>query len=235
MTAPAGASRQRKPKRGGRVPQAGDGKSQFTSTRGDIPPPQRADVVTASCRVPSTTDITTIHQFTGPSLITQQAAGANTYTNFVFSLNLLDNAAAFANVWDQYRIDAVRVMIKPQNNAINLVTNSATTLVDIYSVIDYDNASNLTSVAVAREYDNCCIQAPAESCVRTFKPRVALAAYTGAFGGFANEEDMWLDCASSSIVHYGLKTLVPGGAAAQTLLQTWEVTAEYWISFKSVF
>jgi len=172
---------------------------------------------------------------TAPLVVTQQAAGAATQSQLNFELSNLDNVANLQAVWDQYRIDAVTVTIKPQNNAIGMVTNSTTTLVDFYSVIDYDNSTALGSVAAARAYDNCVIQSPAESCSRTFVPRIAVAAYSGAFTSFANMPPEWLDSASPNVAHYGLKTYVPGGAAGQVLLQTWEITFELWVSFRSIF
>jgi hypothetical protein len=147
----------------------------------------------------------------------------------------LDNSAAFENVFDQYRIDAIRMTCKPSNNAVGLVTNSTTTLVPLYCVIDYDNTSNLATAAAAREYANCIVLEPGESFVRTFQPRVAVAAYSGSFSSFENVEPPWIDCASPSVQHYGVKILVPGVTAAQTLLQSWDVTYEYYVSFKSVF
>jgi len=154
---------------------------------------------------------------------------------YYFQFGYLDNYAAFASVFDQYRIDAVRVTCKPQNNAVGLVTNSTTSLVPLYCVIDYDNVSNLSTVGAARQYANCIVLEPGESFIRTFQPRAALAGYTGAFGGYANVSPPWIDCASSTVQHYGLKFLIPGATAAQTLLQSWDITFEYYMSFKSVF
>jgi hypothetical protein len=152
-----------------------------------------------------------------------------------FQLSNLDNSSAFENVFDQYRIDAIRMTCKPQNNAIGLVTNSTTTLVPLYCVIDYDNTSNLSTAAAAREYANCICLEPGESFVRTFQPRVADAIYSGSFSSFGNVSPPWIDCASPNVGHYGVKILVPGTTAAQTQLQSWDVTYEYYLSFKSNF
>jgi hypothetical protein len=129
-------------------------------------------------------------------------------------------------------IEAVRFTIRPQNNAIGLVTNSTTTLVPLYCVIDYDDSTNLTSVAAAEAYSTCLVLSPGESCDRTFKPRIALAAYSGAFTSYANAPSMWIDAGSTGVQHFGVKTYVPGGAAGQTLLQSWDVIVEYFIRFR---
>jgi hypothetical protein len=213
---------------------ANTGAGMFPSTLGDNPSAFRADVTTISCRIPRCTDIYVTRQVTGPTNIVATPTSVVNQTTY-FQLSNLDNAAAFENVFDQYRIDAIRMTCKPQNNAVGLVTNSTTALVPLYCVIDYDNSSNLTTAAVAREYANCIVLEPGESFVRVFQPRVAVAAYSGSFSSFENVSPPWIDCASPSVQHYGVKILIPGTTASQTLLQSWDVTYEYYISFKSTF
>jgi len=211
-----------------------DGSGEFRNTRGDNPPAFRATVHTSSCRIPKCTAITVMRQVTGPTTVTAQAAATTNNTTY-FQLSNLDNSSSFENVWDQYRIDAIRMTCKPQQNAIGLTTNSTTSLVPLYCVIDYDNTSNLGTAAAAREYDNVIVLEPGESFTRVFQPRIALSAYSGAFTSFANMAPQWIDCASPSVQHYGIKILVPGVTAAQTMLQSWDITYEYYISFRSVF
>jgi hypothetical protein len=171
---------------------------------------------------------------TSPVTITATPTSGVNQT-FYFQLSNLANASNLENVFDQYRILAIRQTIRPQNNAIGLVTNSTTSLVDLYCVIDYDSSSNLSSVAAATSYDNCMILSPGESGCRTFAPRIASAAYSGAFTSFANLESTWIDSLSSSVQHYGTKYFIPGVTASQTLLQSWDITTEYWIEFRSLF
>jgi hypothetical protein len=211
-----------------------DGSNQFRNTDGDNPPPFKADLMTMSCRVPRLTDIFVTRQTTGPTnLVATPTSGVNSTT--YFQLSNLDNSGAFENVFDQYRIDAIRMTCSPQNNAVGLVTNSTTTLVPLYCVIDYDNTSNLATAAAAREYANCIVLEPGKSFIRVFSPRVAKATYFGAFSSFSNEVAPWIDCASPNVQHYGIKIFVPGATAAQTQLQSWDITYEYFMSFKSVF
>jgi len=180
------------------------------------------------------TDITVVRQVIQDITITAQPTAAQTNT-YYFQLSNLANASTFENLYDQYRLDAIRMIVKPQNNAIGLVTNSTTSLTQMYCVIDYDNDSALSSIAGATSYQNCVVLEPGESMTRTFQPRMALGSYSGAFTSFANVAPMWCDCASPSIRHYGIKFYVPGVTAAQTLLQSWDITFEYYVSFKSIF
>lgn len=161
--------------------------------------------------------------------IVQQAAGVATAPTFYFALSFCNVGVGF---WDQYRIKAIRYSIRPQNNAIGLVTNSTNSIVPLYCVLDYDDATALSSVANAESYSTCIVLSAGESCERLFQPRMALAAYTGTFVGFANVADQWIDANSTNVQHYGVKCYVPGGAAGQTALQSWDVIIEYFIQFR---
>jgi len=165
----------------------------------------------------------------------QSASSSSTVANnYYFTLNSLPNYTALS-IWDQYRIEAIRIAFVPQNNAIGLVTNSSSSLVDLYCVIDYDDAVNLGSTSAALKYDNVIVAAPGESLERTFRPRIAKAAYqTGGFTGYVNEESAWLDTTYNAIQHYGVKIFIPQATASQTTLQTWDVFIEYFVSFRSI-
>lgn len=163
------------------------------------------------------------------------AAGTPVTPTYTFSLSDIDNTSSFTGLFDQYRIEAVRFIIRPNNNSIGLVTNSTTAIEPMYCVIDYDNNNALTSAGQARSYDNCMIIAPGESACRTFTPRLAMAAYqSSSFIGFTNEKKQWLDSASPAILHYGIKIYIPAATAGQTQLQSWIVEREYFLAFKKV-
>lgn len=182
-----------------------------------------------SCPLPKVTEHA-IARGTANTVITATPT-ADVKTSFNFQLGAANVGTGF---FDQYRILAVRFTAVAQNNAIGLVTNSTTALVPMYIVIDYDDSSNLASVAAAEAYSNCLILHPGESCERIFRPRMALGAYTGTFVGFANVADQWIDAASNTVQHYGIKTIVPGVTAAQTLLQSWDIHIEYFVEFRKV-
>lgn len=157
--------------------------------------------------------------------ITATAASAVTPT-YYFSLNQTQIGSGF---FDLYKIDAIRFSVVPQQNAVGLVAGLG--LVDLYCVIDYDDATTLSN---ANTYNNVIKLGPGESLQRTFKPKAAQALYTGSFNGFAQMGNNWIDAASTTVQHYGIKILVPStGVVGQTTFQVWDVTSEYFISFKN--
>lgn len=193
---------------------------------GDIPKPIRRTYETVSALLPTTTDQCTLRS-TVSSTLTASGTSVPTY-NFT-----LANSGLGSGSFDQYRIEAIRFSILPQNNAVGLVTNAATTLQKVYCVIDYDDSTALASVGSALQYNNCITLSPGESLCRLFQPHMAIGAYSGAFTSFANVKPMWVDAASTGVQHYGIKLYIPGPLPSQPILQTWDVNIEYWITFRN--
>lgn len=180
-----------------------------------------------STRVPRVNEMTTVRAVANGTIVAQ--ATSNTNPTFNFTLGSSNIGAGF---FDQYKILAIRFNIRADNNAIGLVTNSTTTFSPLYCVIDYDDSTALTSTAAAEAYSNCLVLPPGQSCSRLFRPRIAMAAYSGAFTGFANMQDQWIDSASNTVQHYGIKVFIPGVTAGQTQLQSWSVSVEYFIQLR---
>lgn len=189
---------------------------------------------TISCRPPALTKAFTVRAVTQTSALLTVTATSSQNPTYNFTLGDLDNAASFTALFDQYRIECVCFKLLPMQNAIGLTTNSTTTCVTPYVVIDYDDSTALTTAAQARSYESCIIVPPGRECTRMFRPRMAMSAYNGAFSGFANVADQWIDAATAGVQHYGIKLFIPGATAAQTTLQSWTVEREYWISFRKV-
>jgi hypothetical protein len=194
---------------------------------GDVPAPALRTYRTVSCSIPPVTEECVVRGTQTYALAAQATAGqAPTYYASLSNFNI------GTGFWDQYRIEALRFTIAPSNNAIGLVTNTTTSLVPLYCVIDYDDASALANAAAAEAYANCVTLNPGESVERVFQPRLAMAAYTGSFTGYVNMGPQWIDAASNTVQHYGIKMYIPGATAAQTLLQSWNITVEAFVRMR---
>lgn len=132
--------------------------------------------------------------------------------------NFPDMSAAF----DQYRIRAVQYNFYPRTVSVN---NNSSIVGLVHSVIDFDDASAPTSIAQCLAYSNCYVCSGLTAFTRTFTPRLALAAYGGAFTQFANADPhQWIDCASSNVQYYGLKTgwtVCDGVYHYDTVIRVW--------------
>jgi hypothetical protein len=197
------------------------------TARDDIPLRPIHTYCTASTPIPAVTDFAVVRALGHGTVVAQATASTAAAFNFTLS-----QSGTSSGNFDQYKIMAIRFTIVPDQNAVGLFTNSTTAYTPLYCVIDYDDSTNLGSVANAEGYSNCIVLGAGESCERTFKPRCALSAYTGSFGGFANMSDQWIDAASTTVQHYGIKVFIPGATAAQTLLPSWQVSIEYFFAFR---
>lgn len=175
-----------------------------------------------------------------------------------FTLNDLPQVASFTALFDQYRIDKVQVDFIPTAQ-ICLVPQAEVTAVaaldapivaggasgGVYgTVIDYDDSAALANLSAYMQYSNFKMGQVGSLKIhrRTFKPHVATAAYAGAFTSYANMVNQWIDCASTTVQHYGLKfyadiqasSSTGGGGSAVAYPQTWRIMATYWVSFKNV-
>lgn len=194
---------------------------------GDIPAPAMRTYRTVSCALPRITEECVVRGTQVSALVAQATSSQN--PTYYFSLNNFNVGTGF---WDQYKIEAIRFSIVPTNNAIGLYTNSTTLMTPLYCVIDYDDASALTTAAACQAYSTCVTLNPGESCERVFQPRLAMAAYNGTFGGYVSSAPQWIDANSNTVQHYGVKLFIPGVTAAQTQLQSWNITIEAFVRFR---
>jgi len=156
------------------------------------------------------------------------SSSANTYSQWYYSLGNLDQASSLAAVFDQYRITKIEIMFMPRVSAVAASTSLNTGVFS--TVVDYDDASALTTLAQAQDYANVISSPGSVGHYRVFEPHVAVAAYSGSFSSYANETSPWIDCASTSVQHYGVKT-----AWSQTdAVYTYDVYAHLWLEFRNV-
>lgn len=148
--------------------------------------------------------------YVGPSIITSSTLEVDTPINILFSN--LGNSASYAAVFDTYRILQVTVEFFPQSTP-------TISQPSVYTVIDYDDSAASTISALQR-YDTLQVVPMGTYFQRTFNPRIATAAYSGVFTSFAQSKSSWIDMASTSVIHYGIKTGVPPTSAVQTAYTT---------------
>jgi hypothetical protein len=144
----------------------------------------------------------------------------------------LNNTSNFTAIFDQYRILAWEVELRPHTTeGISYVTTGPPSGT-LNTVIDYDDATALVTAAQAQGYANCITTGVTSAQRRCLRPRTAIAAYSGAFTSFANVGDAWFDAASVNVQYYGVKALVDPGTAGN--LQVWDLIQRVQIEWRSV-
>jgi len=127
----------------------------------------------------------------------------STYVASYFTGSSLGQFTSLAAVFDQYKIEMIECWLTPRMTAANGIALNFGVL---HSVIDYDDATALTSIASALDYENCVFSSGDAGHYRRFVPHVAYATYSGGFTSYGNVASPWIDAASSTVQHYGLKT-----------------------------
>jgi hypothetical protein len=158
-------------------------------------------------------------------VIATTSNSVGTPASLSFQLSDIAEYASYTTLYDQYKIRSVEVRLIPQGN-----TNGDGADSQWASVLDYDDATNLTSLEKALEYDTSVSCSFNDGMIRNFRPRVAVAAYAGAFTSFKNEKAGWIDCASPSVQHYGVKLY---SEPTITNAQGIRAIVTYWIDFCS--
>jgi hypothetical protein len=141
-----------------------------------------------------------------------------------------DNLSALTSLFDQYRIDGLEVWIKPTNGPAGGVVSE----VDLFTVLDYDGGT-ISNAAQANGYSTCIQSEFSDTQRRAFKPRIAYAAYSGAFTSYANQQAGWIDCGSTGVLHYGLIALATPYTSVSGVANPpqWDLQVRAHISFRS--
>jgi len=142
------------------------------------------------------------------NLTSAAVSGSEVDATYQFELFQLDGVTAITGMFDQYRILQVSVTFTPAFNEA-LVAGSPTAIGTLTTAIDYDDATS-TSASALRQKESCVVTPCYQSITRTFTPHIAVAAYNSSFAGFGNLSRVWIDSASSTVQHYGLKAAMIG-------------------------
>lgn len=134
-----------------------------------------------------------------------------------FQLASLPNYTEFTNLFDQYRINGVRVKIIFTKNESTTNTSVTTNLIPIMGTcIDYDNASAPINVNEVLQYETARVHRMDKPIVRFLRPKVDQALYSGAFTSYGNMRT-WIDSDSPTVQHYGLKWYTDGTGGGSVL------------------
>jgi len=149
-----------------------------------------------------------------------------TFANFAMQLANVVDVTNLTSVFDQYRVVRVQFWIVPR---FGPPTSNTANQGNLVSAVDYDDNTNWTSFATGLEYSNSITSGGCQGHYHDFKPHVALAAYQGALTAFANEENIWIDCAYPNVYYYGLKA----GSTVTDAAYNFDAFARVYLQFRN--
>lgn len=125
-----------------------------------------------------------------------------TYSGTVFALSALANYSSYTSVFDQYMIEEIEMWIFTGADGVDAISGAVGTW---NSAVDYDDGNVPTTITqVSDKQTNVCSSIQAGH-YHKWRPQYALGAYQGTFIGFSTTRG-WIDCASPSVQHFGVKT-----------------------------
>jgi len=148
---------------------------------------------------------------------------SNTFAGTFFALSSMNDASEYAAVFDQYRIMAVELTIMPST----MVTTGLTG--HLLSAVDYDDVATITPALNAQK-STVVISNLQDTIVRSFTPKIALAAYSGAFTAYSvGPAQTWINTASTTVQHYGHKLT----ANPTTTAISYDLYTRVWFQFRN--
>jgi len=141
-------------------------------------------------------------------LTSSGVSGTPAFAGRSFALSDFSSVTNLTSVFDQYRFDQIEVWLDPHS------VNGNSAWPDLYSAVDLDDGNNPTTVASVENRTGALIGNGIDGHYHKWVPHVAFAVYSGAFTSFASVPHTWIDCASSSVQHYGLKTAAVSNGSA---------------------
>lgn len=155
---------------------------------------------------------------------------ANAYTAYNFSLGDVPNYTEFTALYDYYKINAVKVTLLPQmtQNVSLGDVNNAWASKRLFSAIDYNDSSAVTTIDEIRQYSTCKFTPILKRHSRYFKPRI------NDSGSVYNPGRPWLLCSSPNTNYFAIK--LAGETMNSSGVANMEYTVEvmFYLSFKNV-
>jgi hypothetical protein len=163
---------------------------------------------------------------------TISAAQVDTFGGYQYELTDTE-ASIFHSYFEQYQITMIEAFFRPMFRANSVVQAADGNMPLIYVATDPDDISAWGTISAAQSVDRVIEMDDSEGFVVKFQPVVSTALYDGAFTAFANVDFApWINTASVTVRHYGLKWAVTGSGVGAVPYQTWNVDHRYTVRFR---
>lgn len=168
-----------------------------------------------------------------PNAISSTAGAGDGLYGLAFTLGGLPNASEFTTLFDQYKIQGIKVRFMPRGNVSEINNATANAITSLATVIDYDDAATPTGVAQLAQYTNFKLTRSDRQLTRYFKPRINVGAINSVAGGVQNKMNTtaWLDCSVDTTEHYGMKVVIAEPPVSTTVF---DMLVTMYLAFKNV-
>lgn len=155
----------------------------------------------------------------------------DTLDGYQFRLDQVPNFTEFTALYDQFKINAVKLTFYPQvTENISLGTiNNPVASARFYSCLDFNDSAPPTTIDEVREYQSCKRTPILKPHKRYLKPRIMDR------GQIYNPGRPWLSCDTArSEPHYGVKIGVENMSSTTTSTMEYTIECKFYLSFRNV-
>lgn len=166
-----------------------------------------------------------------------QNGSTDAFGQISFRLDDCANLSAFSALFDQYRIERVKLTFRSRNPA-TFVANTASPNSAVpwgVIVVDRDDSTAPTTLAQLQQYENAITFTGCDSFTVDLVPSLTPSVFSAAvLGGYSlrDSDSTWLDMANPDIISYGVKWGVSALTLSTSSAWRWDVFGEYIVSFR---
>lgn len=141
-------------------------------------------------------------------------------TNYSFQANNNPQSSTWFSLFDQYCIPMVSIEFDSLTPPGQTYSSPV-----LYTALDFDNVSNISTIAAIEEYDSCevIVLAPEKRTIRSVRPCTKGAILNGGGSTVIGQVQgpVWLDSGQAGIAHFGIRSMVNfSNAGAVQVIQT---------------
>ena len=171
--------------------------------------------------------------------ITQPLLGTNVSNGaYSWTLAQFPEYASYVAVYDMYRIVKIKMTFVPCNEGAKQVSVTAPAFIPeappMLTCIDYNDNNPLTTEYDILTYDNAQIHPWGKPFSRVIFPAVSAQYYiSGGSTGYGAKKKQWIDTASTSVQHYGLKYFIRDTFQNFTYNGYWIPYCTFYVEFRA--
>lgn len=168
--------------------------------------------------------------------LTQTTAGY--FKGFDFNLGMLPNYTEFTLLFDQYKIDKVKLKLVPTfstSDILNVANHGSGTICpNVQSILDFNDSTNPVTENELLQYANRKLTRGTREHSRKFAPRFASAEYKTVLAFGYRPAKGYLNTVDYNVPHYGMKVYIDEVTGAQASAWLFRVYAEFWVTCKGI-
>lgn len=157
-------------------------------------------------------------------------AGADSFTSLNFRLNQLPQFSEFTVLYDQYKINGVKLELIPQFDSANVGAIGTNVVSQNFLINDYDDSLVPTTMDTLLQNQSVKRCSSTRIMKHYIRPCVASQVFNTGITSTYSARRQFIDCNSADTEHYGVKI----GFSSNPIAQRYGLRMTFYLAFKNV-